>query len=173
MCKCYRFVSCNDSAWKHTPGVFSGLEEASGAYVKLQQALRLCLHRSVVMPIAQEFSPDVLLVSAGFDAAEGNPAPLGGYKVSAKCKHGSPPQMARSGLLIFTQRCGRERNFRILRVFQNISRLLRVLQEQAVFLPPVPSVPVITLSIAVFGSRFWLPDPSADVTGRGPRGFSP
>ncbi|KAM6982990.1 histone deacetylase 7 [Tautogolabrus adspersus] len=41
--------------------------------------------RSVVMPIAQEFSPDVVLVSAGFDAAEGNPAPLGGYKVSAKC----------------------------------------------------------------------------------------
>lgn len=49
-----------------------------------------CLRRSVVMPIAQEFSPDVLLVSAGFDAAEGNPAPLGGYKVSAKCKHSSP-----------------------------------------------------------------------------------
>lgn len=44
------------------------------------------------MPIAQEFSPDVVLVSAGFDAAEGNPAPLGGYKVSAKCKHDSPPQ---------------------------------------------------------------------------------
>lgn len=38
------------------------------------------------MPIAQEFSPDVVLVSAGFDAAEGNPAPLGGYKVSGKCK---------------------------------------------------------------------------------------
>lgn len=47
------------------------------------------------MPIAQEFSPDVVLVSAGFDAAEGNPAPLGGYKVSAKCKHGSPSQTMR------------------------------------------------------------------------------
>ncbi|XP_072222785.1 histone deacetylase 7-like isoform X2 [Leuresthes tenuis] len=45
----------------------------------------LTAFRSVVMPIAQEFSPDVVLVSAGFDAAEGNPAPLGGYKVSAKC----------------------------------------------------------------------------------------
>lgn len=51
-------------------------------------------YRSVVMPIAQEFSPDVVLVSAGFDAAEGNPAPLGGYKVSAKCKHSSLPQTA-------------------------------------------------------------------------------
>ena len=38
------------------------------------------------MPIAHEFSPDVVLVSAGFDAVEGHPAPLGGYKVSAKCK---------------------------------------------------------------------------------------
>lgn len=45
----------------------------------------LAAFRSVVMPIAQEFSPDVVLVSAGFDAAEGNPAPLGGYQVSAKC----------------------------------------------------------------------------------------
>uniref|UniRef100_A0A8C3GAI0 histone deacetylase n=1 Tax=Cyclopterus lumpus TaxID=8103 RepID=A0A8C3GAI0_CYCLU len=45
----------------------------------------LAAFRSVVMPIAQEFSPDFVLVSAGFDAAEGNPAPLGGYKVSAKC----------------------------------------------------------------------------------------
>lgn len=64
--------------------------------MKFQQALWLCLHRSVVMPIAQEFSPDVVLVSAGFDAAEGNPAPLGGYKVSAKCKHSSLPQIAQS-----------------------------------------------------------------------------
>ncbi|KAL6120049.1 hdac7 [Pungitius sinensis] len=45
----------------------------------------LAAFRSVVMPIAQEFSPDFVLVSAGFDAAEGNPALLGGYKVSAKC----------------------------------------------------------------------------------------
>ncbi|XP_071769981.2 histone deacetylase 7 [Centroberyx gerrardi] len=45
----------------------------------------LAAFRTVVMPIAQEFSPDVVLVSAGFDAADGHPAPLGGYKVSAKC----------------------------------------------------------------------------------------
>ncbi|XP_018103011.1 histone deacetylase 7 isoform X2 [Xenopus laevis] len=45
----------------------------------------LTAFRTVVMPIAHEFSPDVVLVSAGFDAAEGHPAPLGGYKVTAKC----------------------------------------------------------------------------------------
>ncbi|XP_066063456.1 LOW QUALITY PROTEIN: histone deacetylase 7 [Chamaea fasciata] len=45
----------------------------------------LAAFRTVVMPIAHEFSPDVVLVSAGFDAAEGHPPPLGGYRVSAKC----------------------------------------------------------------------------------------
>ncbi|XP_069509291.1 histone deacetylase 7 isoform X3 [Ambystoma mexicanum] len=45
----------------------------------------LAAFRTVVMPIAHEFAPDVVLVSAGFDAADGHPAPLGGYKVSAKC----------------------------------------------------------------------------------------
>uniref|UniRef100_A0A673G602 histone deacetylase n=1 Tax=Sinocyclocheilus rhinocerous TaxID=307959 RepID=A0A673G602_9TELE len=45
----------------------------------------LAAFRTVVMPIAQEFSPDVVLVSSGFDAAEGHPAPLGGYRVTAKC----------------------------------------------------------------------------------------
>ncbi|XP_008114638.2 histone deacetylase 7 isoform X1 [Anolis carolinensis] len=45
----------------------------------------LAAFRTVVMPIAREFCPDVVLVSAGFDAAEGHPPPLGGYKVSPKC----------------------------------------------------------------------------------------
>lgn len=37
------------------------------------------------MPIAHEFSPDVVLVSAGFDAVEGHLSPLGGYSVTARC----------------------------------------------------------------------------------------
>ncbi|XP_069381154.1 histone deacetylase 5 isoform X2 [Paralichthys olivaceus] len=45
----------------------------------------LTAFRTVVMPIAQQFSPDVVLVSAGFDAVEGHQSPLGGYNVSAKC----------------------------------------------------------------------------------------
>ncbi|XP_061688836.1 histone deacetylase 7-like isoform X2 [Syngnathoides biaculeatus] len=45
----------------------------------------LAAFRAVVMPIAHEFSPDVVLVSAGFDAVEGHSPPLGGYKVTAKC----------------------------------------------------------------------------------------
>ncbi|XP_078385778.1 histone deacetylase 5 isoform X5 [Cetorhinus maximus] len=45
----------------------------------------LTAFRTVVMPIANEFSPDVVLVSAGFDAVEGHPSPLGGYSATAKC----------------------------------------------------------------------------------------
>ncbi|XP_057701924.1 histone deacetylase 7-like [Corythoichthys intestinalis] len=45
----------------------------------------LAAFRTVVMPIAHEFSPDVVLVSAGFDAVEGHSPPLGGYNVTAKC----------------------------------------------------------------------------------------
>uniref|UniRef100_A0A8C7UK15 Histone deacetylase n=1 Tax=Oncorhynchus mykiss TaxID=8022 RepID=A0A8C7UK15_ONCMY len=45
----------------------------------------LTAFRTVVMPIANEFSPDVVLVSAGFDAVEGHQSPLGGYNVTAKC----------------------------------------------------------------------------------------
>ncbi|KAK1902231.1 Histone deacetylase 7 [Dissostichus eleginoides] len=41
----------------------------------------LAAFRAVVMPIAHEFSPDVVLVSAGFDAVEGHLSSLGGYKL--------------------------------------------------------------------------------------------
>uniref|UniRef100_A0A8C6ZKB5 Histone deacetylase 5 n=1 Tax=Nothoprocta perdicaria TaxID=30464 RepID=A0A8C6ZKB5_NOTPE len=45
----------------------------------------LTAFRTVVMPVANEFAPDVVLVSAGFDAVEGHLSPLGGYSVTAKC----------------------------------------------------------------------------------------
>ncbi|XP_052455752.1 histone deacetylase 7 isoform X1 [Carassius gibelio] len=45
----------------------------------------LAAFRTVVMPIAHEFSPDVVLVSAGFNATEGHKEDQGGYRVSAEC----------------------------------------------------------------------------------------
>ncbi|XP_031551234.1 histone deacetylase 4-like isoform X2 [Actinia tenebrosa] len=45
----------------------------------------LAAFRSVVMPIAREFDPEIILVSAGFDAATGHSPQLGGYKVTAAC----------------------------------------------------------------------------------------
>ena len=41
----------------------------------------------VVMPIARAYDPQIVLVSAGFDAADGHAPPLGGYKVSPTCKN--------------------------------------------------------------------------------------
>ncbi|XP_046841297.1 histone deacetylase 4-like isoform X2 [Xenia sp. Carnegie-2017] len=45
----------------------------------------LAAFRTVVMPLAREFAPDIVLVSAGFDAAGGHSPQLGGYNVSAAC----------------------------------------------------------------------------------------
>ena len=46
----------------------------------------LIVPRTIVMPIAREFDPQIVLVSAGFDAASGHAPPLGGYQVSPACK---------------------------------------------------------------------------------------
>lgn len=51
----------------------------------LGDAEYLAAFRSVVMPVAREYDPELVLVSCGFDAARGHPAPLGGYQVSAAC----------------------------------------------------------------------------------------
>ncbi|XP_068602673.1 histone deacetylase 4 [Brachionichthys hirsutus] len=45
----------------------------------------LAAFRTVVMPIANEFAPDIVLVSSGFDPVDGHASPLGGYKLTAKC----------------------------------------------------------------------------------------
>lgn len=45
----------------------------------------LAAFRTVVMPIAKDFDPELVMVSAGFDAAAGHPPPLGGYKLSPAC----------------------------------------------------------------------------------------
>ena len=41
--------------------------------------------RSVVMPIARDFSPSVILVACGFDGARGHPFNFGGYELTPAC----------------------------------------------------------------------------------------
>lgn len=48
----------------------------------LSDAEYLAAMRSVVLPIAHEFKPDIILISAGFDAAYGHDEALGGYSVT-------------------------------------------------------------------------------------------
>ena len=46
----------------------------------------LAAFRCVVVPVAREFSPDIILVSAGFNTTEGHPPTLGGYTVTPQCE---------------------------------------------------------------------------------------
>ena len=45
----------------------------------------LAAFRTVVMPIARQYDPEIVLVACGFDGARGHPPPLGGYMVSPAC----------------------------------------------------------------------------------------
>uniref|UniRef100_H3CSB1 Histone deacetylase n=1 Tax=Tetraodon nigroviridis TaxID=99883 RepID=H3CSB1_TETNG len=69
------------------PGVGFNVNVAftGGLEPPMGDAEYLAAFRSVVMPIANEFAPDIVLVSSGFDAVEGHPPPLGGYTLTAKC----------------------------------------------------------------------------------------
>ncbi|XP_050968841.1 histone deacetylase 4 isoform X5 [Labeo rohita] len=69
------------------PGVGFNVNMAftGGLDPPMADAEYLAAFRTVVMPIANEFAPDLVLVSAGFDAVEGHPPPLGGYNLTSKC----------------------------------------------------------------------------------------
>lgn len=58
---------------------------AGGLDNPMADAEYLAAFRAVVLPIAKSFAPDIVLVSAGFDAAIGHPHPIGGYAVSTAC----------------------------------------------------------------------------------------
>ncbi|TNN10859.1 Histone deacetylase 4 [Schistosoma japonicum] len=49
----------------------------------LSDAEYLAAMRSIVIPVGHEFQPDIILISAGYDAAFGHGEALGGYSVSA------------------------------------------------------------------------------------------
>ncbi|GBN95957.1 Histone deacetylase 4 [Araneus ventricosus] len=55
---------------------------SSGLSPPLGDAEYMAAFRSLIIPIIRDFDPEVILVAAGFDAACGHPAPLGGYRIS-------------------------------------------------------------------------------------------
>ncbi len=68
------------------PGTGSPVECGAGNLEPpMADAEYLAAFRGVVMPVAKSFNPDIVLVSAGFDAAVGHPHPIGGYLVSTAC----------------------------------------------------------------------------------------
>ncbi|CAH8526981.1 unnamed protein product [Dicrocoelium dendriticum] len=64
------------------PGVGYTINIAWPSGLVMADAEYLTAFRLIVLPVAMEFNPDLVLVSAGFDAAPGHPANLGGYNVS-------------------------------------------------------------------------------------------
>ncbi|CAG8446579.1 1716_t:CDS:10 [Diversispora eburnea] len=44
----------------------------------------LAAFKYIVMPIARQYNPDLVIVSAGFDAAEGHEDAIGGYKITPR-----------------------------------------------------------------------------------------
>ena len=67
-------------------GLNVNLAFASNLNPPMCDADYMAAFRTIVMPIARDYNPDIILVSAGFDAAAGHPAPLGGYNISSECK---------------------------------------------------------------------------------------
>ena len=39
-----------------------------------------------MVPVLRDYSPDIILVSAGFNATSGHPPTLGGYSVTPQCE---------------------------------------------------------------------------------------
>ncbi|GAA54377.1 histone deacetylase 4/5 [Clonorchis sinensis] len=64
------------------PGIGYTINIAWPTGVVMADAEYLAAFRLIVLPVALEFQPDLVIVSAGFDAAPGHPASLGGYNVS-------------------------------------------------------------------------------------------
>ena len=58
---------------------------SGGLHPPIGDAEYLAAFRSIVMPIARDFDPDVVLVASGFDGAAGHPPPLGGYDITPAC----------------------------------------------------------------------------------------
>lgn len=61
------------------------LSWSGGLNPPMGDAEYIAAFRTVVIPIAKKFDPEIVLVSAGFDAANGHSAQLGGYKVTPAC----------------------------------------------------------------------------------------
>ena len=80
-------------AWSGEPSLVHSRQRApiltsdwsGGLEPPMGDAEYLAAFRTIVMPIAREFDPDFVLVSAGFDAARGHEHPIGGYTVSPAC----------------------------------------------------------------------------------------
>lgn len=73
-------IGCNDGT-----GFTVNIAWSGSLNPRIGDAEYLAAFRSIIMPIARDFDPEMVIVACGFDAAAGHPAPLGGYEVSPAC----------------------------------------------------------------------------------------
>ena len=123
------------------------LRGGSDDHYTMGDAEYLLAFDEVVIPVAEAYKPDIILVSAGFDAAEGDP--LGGYKISpAGYAH-----MTRR-LQAIKSAAGRvvvvlEGGYNLTSISNSSAAILRTLQGEAVeplTLPPPKTSAVETVS---------------------------
>ncbi|XP_067931188.1 histone deacetylase 5-like isoform X2 [Watersipora subatra] len=74
--------SLRDCGSKQGLGFNVNIAFNGGLEPPMSDAEYMAAFRSIVMPIVREFKPQITLVSAGFDGADGHANQLGGYKIS-------------------------------------------------------------------------------------------
>uniref|UniRef100_A0A4W5P1J3 Histone deacetylase 6 n=1 Tax=Hucho hucho TaxID=62062 RepID=A0A4W5P1J3_9TELE len=124
---------------------------------KMGDAEYLAAFHSVVMPIAREFDPGLVLVSAGFDAARGDP--LGGYQVT-------PPGYAHLTHHLMGLAGGRvlvilEGGYNLTAISESMSACTSILLgDPALPLPPLPpphpNAAVSINNVIRTHSAYWL-----------------
>ena len=68
------------------PGATVNVGFSSHEDVPMADEDYMAAFRAVVLPFCQHFNPDMVIVSAGFDAARGHAGKLGGYIISPECE---------------------------------------------------------------------------------------
>ncbi|CAF1249857.1 unnamed protein product [Rotaria sordida] len=71
---------CDDGLGRNVNIAFS-----AEPHVVMTDVEYLAAFRSIVMPILEQFQPQIILVSCGFDACIGHVHPLGGYELTPTC----------------------------------------------------------------------------------------
>lgn len=69
-----------------------------GSFVSMSDAEYMAAFVHIILPVAKEFNPDLIIVSAGFDATKNHSPSLGGYSVSAACFGWMTQKLVMSGL---------------------------------------------------------------------------
>ncbi|PSC68929.1 histone deacetylase 15 isoform X1 [Micractinium conductrix] len=121
----------------------------------MRNADYLAAFNHVVLPIAYEYAPDLVIISAGFDAAEGDP--IGGCHLTPECY----AHMAAQLQLVAPTVALLEGGYNLLSTAKGTEAVLRVLLGERPPAMPAPERPACAYAMAVIAqvmriqSRYW------------------